>query len=64
MLYSNIKNYSINNYKITKQPTEDTYSMVPIKIAGFVPKAAGEVVMLPKEITLLSGSDKSMFEPL
>lgn len=31
--------------------------MVPIKIAGFVPKAAGEVVMLPKEITLLSGSD-------
>lgn len=38
-------------------PTEDTYSMVPIKIAGFVPKAAGEVVMLPKEITLLSGSD-------
>lgn len=39
-------------------PTEDTYSMVPIKIAGFVPKAAGEVVMLPKEITLLSGSDK------
>ena len=38
-------------------PTEDTYSMVPIKIAGFVPKAAGEAVMLPKEITLLSGSD-------
>lgn len=45
-------------------PTEDTYSMVPIKIKGFVPKAAGEVVMLPKEITLLSGSDKSMFKPL
>jgi hypothetical protein len=38
-------------------PTEDKYSMAPLYIKGFLPKAAGEAVMLPKEITLLSGSD-------
>lgn len=38
-------------------PTEDKYSMFPLRIKGFVPKAAGEVIILPKEITLLSGSD-------
>lgn len=38
-------------------PTEDKYSMVPMKIVGFVPKAAGQVVMLPQEITYLTGSD-------
>lgn len=38
-------------------PTESKYSMVPIKIKGFLPRAAGEGVMLPKEITTLSGSD-------
>lgn len=38
-------------------PTEDKYSMAPLHIKGFLPKAAGEAVMLPKEITLLSGSD-------
>lgn len=38
-------------------PTEDKYSMVPLKIVGFLPKAAGQVVMMPKEITLLTGSD-------
>ena len=38
-------------------PTEDKYSMVPIKVKGFLPKSAGEGIMLPKEITLLSGSD-------
>lgn len=38
-------------------PTEDKYSMAPLYIKGFLPKAAGEAIMLPKEITLLSGSD-------
>lgn len=38
-------------------PTEDKYSMVPLKIKGFVPKAAGQVIMMPKEITYLTGSD-------
>lgn len=31
--------------------------MAPLYIKGFLPKAAGEAIMLPKEITLLSGSD-------
>ena len=31
--------------------------MAPLKIKGFVPKAGGEIVMMPLEITLLSGSD-------
>lgn len=38
-------------------PTESKYSMVPIKVKGFLPRNAGEGIMLPKEITLLSGSD-------
>ena len=38
-------------------PTEDKYSMAPLYIKGFLPKAAGEAIMLPKEITKLSGSD-------
>lgn len=38
-------------------PTEDKYSMAPLYIKGFLPKAAGEAIMFPKEITTLSGSD-------
>lgn len=38
-------------------PTEDKYSCVPLKIVGFLPKEAGEGIMLPNDITLLSGSD-------
>ena len=38
-------------------PTEDKYSMLPIVIKGFVPKAAGEAIILPSEITAMSGSD-------
>lgn len=38
-------------------PTEDKYSMMPLKVVGFVPSTAGEVVVLPQEITALSGSD-------
>ena len=39
-------------------PTEAKYSMAPLKIVGLLPIEAGEGIMLPKEITLLSGSDK------
>ena len=38
-------------------PTEDKYSMAPLRVKGFLPKSAGEAIILPKEITLLSGSD-------
>lgn len=38
-------------------PTEDKYSMIPMKIKGFLPRAAGEALMMPREITLLTGSD-------
>lgn len=38
-------------------PTEDKYSMIPMIIKGFVPATAGEVCIMPKEITLLTGSD-------
>ena len=38
-------------------PTEDKYSMAPLRIVGFLPREAGEGLMMPAEITLLSGSD-------
>lgn len=38
-------------------PTEDKYSCVPLKIVGFLPREAGDGIMLPNDITLLSGSD-------
>lgn len=38
-------------------PTEDKYSMAPMRIKGFMPRAAGEAIVMPKEITLLTGSD-------
>lgn len=38
-------------------PTEDKYSMIPIRIKGFMPKATGEAIMLPKEVTAITGSD-------
>lgn len=39
-------------------PTEGKHSMQPLKIVGFAPREAGEVLILPYEITLISGSDK------
>ena len=57
VLYGNIKNYRINICKITKQPTEDKYSMAPLFIKGFLPQQNGSAIMLPAEITTLSGSD-------
>lgn len=38
-------------------PTEDKYSMYPMRVVEWVPKAAGEVIILPAEITILTGSD-------
>lgn len=38
-------------------PTEDKYSMIPLKIVGFLPREAGDGIMLPYDITLLTGSD-------
>lgn len=38
-------------------PTEDKYSMVPLYIKGFLPQQNGSAIMLPAEITKLSGSD-------
>ena len=38
-------------------PTEDKYSMAPLRVVGFLPPSNGSVIMLPAEITTLSGSD-------
>ncbi len=38
-------------------PTEDKYSMAPLYIKGFLPQQNGSAIMLPAEITILSGSD-------
>ena len=38
-------------------PTEDKYSMQHIRIKGFLPRQVGSVIILPKEITSLAGSD-------
>lgn len=38
-------------------PTEDKYSMAPCKIVGFLPREAGEAIMMPYEITNITGCD-------
>ena len=38
-------------------PTEDKYSMFPIKIIGFLPSIGGGTVMLPADIIEMSGTD-------
>lgn len=38
-------------------PTEGKYSMLPLIIEGFLPQQNGSSIMLPAEITQLSGSD-------
>ena len=38
-------------------PTEDKYSMLPLIIKGFLPQQNGSSIMLPAEITTLSGAD-------
>lgn len=38
-------------------PTEDKYSMAPLFIKGFLPQQSGGAIMLPSDITTISGSD-------
>lgn len=38
-------------------PSEDKYSVMPIKIVGFLPREAGDALMLPYEITTITGAD-------
>lgn len=38
-------------------PTEDDYSIVPIKIKGFLPRNMGGNIILPREITTRTGLD-------
>ena len=44
----------IISYRI---PTEDKYSMAPTKIVGFMPREAGDAIMLPYELTEIDDSD-------
>lgn len=41
----------------TRIPTEGKYSMLNLKIKGFLPKMNGGAIMLPAEITQTAGSD-------
>lgn len=38
-------------------PTEDKYSTAPMKVVGFMPREAGDAIMLPWELTAIDGSD-------
>ena len=38
-------------------PTEDHYSMAPLKVVGFVPTMGASSIVLPADITLIAGSD-------
>jgi hypothetical protein len=38
-------------------PTEGKYSMLPLKIKGFLPQQNGSAIMLPADITAIAGSD-------
>lgn len=38
-------------------PTESKYSMAPLKVIGFLPRQVGSVIILPRDITTIAGSD-------
>lgn len=38
-------------------PTEDKYSMAPMKIVGFLPREAGDAIMFPYELTEIDDSN-------
>lgn len=38
-------------------PTENKYSMFPIRVKGFVPAVAGGTIILPADIVNMSGTD-------
>ena len=48
---------SIRNLFAYRIPTEDTYSVVPIRVKGFLNNTTGSNIFLPAEITLITGSD-------
>ena len=48
---------SIRNLFAYRIPTEDTYSVVPIRVKGFINNTTGSNIFLPAEITLITGSD-------
>ena len=64
-----ILGYEIDYNKIKKEdeslleiigfriPTEAKYSMLPLRIKGFLPQQNGSAIMLPAEVTTLSGAD-------
>lgn len=43
-------------------PTEDKYSMIPLIIKGFLPQQNGSAIMLPAEITTITGSDFDKYQ--
>jgi len=51
------KDKNLLNALCYRVPTEDIYSMIPLKIVGFTPMQFGTNIMLPQEITTLTGSD-------
>ena len=44
----------INGIRI---PTEDKYSTFPLRVIGFTPPQNGNVIILPEEVTVITGSD-------
>lgn len=54
---SKLEKYGIDKIIGYRIPTEDKYSMIPIKVVGFLPQNSGGAIMLPPEITTLTGSD-------
>lgn len=38
-------------------PTQDKHSMVSLRVVGFLPNEYGSVIIVPKEVILLSGAD-------
>lgn len=40
-----------------RTPTEGVSSAIPLRVKGFMPPLSGSCIVLPKEITFLSGSD-------
>ena len=60
------KTHSLNINKLPEElrwingiriPTEDKYSTFPLRIIGFTPQQNGNVIILPEEVTVITGSD-------
>ena len=57
--YNKLKNAdpSLLDFIGYRIPTEGKYSILPLRIKGFLPQQNGSAIMLPAEVTTLSGSD-------